>query len=202
MLQACRNNHDFLASQYNVRLGLAYLGQGNVAVAKAKLLRALAQSPGAANVNSALAFFMEKTGETWRADKLYRQAIRLSSNSGLEFNNYADFLCRQKEYQKANRYFMLAVNDVHYADTAKAYESAGICNLLAKQDTTAVNNFKQALLKDPKRKSSLSALVKIYLRDNNIYQVCALLARYAQTLESEVNLTRLIYKFCKSGLVN
>ena len=185
-----------------MRLGLAYLTQGNVVFAKEKLLRAFTQNPSAANINSALAFFMEKTGDFFSADKFYRQAVRLSAKSGVELYNYAVFLCGQKEYQKANRYFMLAVNDVHYADTAKAYESAGFCNLLARQEKNAVYNFKQALLKDPKRKSSLSALVNLYLRDNNICQACALLSKYAQVVGNDVKLTKLIFKFCKRGLVN
>ena len=185
-----------------MRLGLAYLSQGDVVFAKEKLLRAFAQNPGAANVNSALAYYLEKTGDPQRADKLYRKAIDLSAKSGVELNNYAVFLCGQKEYQKAIRYFMLAVNDVHYADTAKAYESAGFCNLRAKQEQGAMNNFNQALLKDPKRKNSLSALVKVYLRDNNIHEVCALLNNYAHTVASDVKLTKLLFKFCKRGLVN
>src|SRR5438045_8890737 len=43
--------HD--AAAYNVQLGIAYLHQGDVALAKDKLDRALAEDPGSADVHSA-----------------------------------------------------------------------------------------------------------------------------------------------------
>ena len=202
LLQACKSNQDSLAAQYNTRLGLAYLSQGDTAIAKSKLFRAFSQQPQAANVNSALAYFMEISGDITRADNFYRRAIKYSKNRGLDFNNYAAFLCRQSNYQKANRYFMLAVNDVHYANTAEVYANAGHCNLFAKQEQTAVNFFEQSLLKDSKLKDSLFALVRIYLHNNDIRKVCELLKKYAIAASSDVNLVDIAHIFCLFLVVN
>ncbi len=162
-LQACVNNqqhsNDELSAQYNMRLGLAYLSQGNMPLAKSKLLRALKQSPRDANVNSALAYFFERTMDMNLADKYYKIAVNLSANSGAQLNNYASFLCRTGQFQKASRYFMLAINDVHYADTAKVFESAGQCSLAAGNKQQAKVYFKQAIDKDPRLKKSLGKLV-------------------------------------------
>lgn len=191
-----------MSAQYNMRLGLGYLASGDMSIAKTKLYKAFKQQPRAANINAALAYFMEKSGDIANADKFYRRALDYSSNRGLDFNNYAVFLCSQKNYQKANRYFMLAVNDVHYAHTAKAYADAGVCYLSVNQEKQAAVFFEQALIKDPKQKDSLRALVKIFMRNNNLRRVCELLKIYAITAKNDVNLANIAVKYCKVKLVN
>lgn len=153
------------AAQYNVRLGLAYLSQGNMPLAKQKLLQALNQSPKDANVNAALAYFFEKTRDIKLADKYYNIAIKLSKNSGEQFNNYASFLCRSRQFQKADRYFMLAVNDVHYTNTAKAYENAGFCCLQVGNKNKAYKYFRQALYRDPSLTKSLGEILEMDLQN-------------------------------------
>lgn len=163
-LQSCIDNQQAedhkLSAQYNARLGLAYLSQGNMVLAKTKLLRALKQSPHDPNVNAALAYFFEQTKDINLADEYYKNALKLSGNSGAQLHNYASFLCRISQFQKADRYFMLAINDVHYADTAKAYENAGLCSLKANNKKQAIEYFTQAINKDPRRKIYLYGLVK------------------------------------------
>lgn len=163
-MQSCINNQqdtDYqLAAKYNTRLGLAYFSQGNLPLAKSKLLRALKQNPNDANVNSALAYYFEQTNDIKLADKYYNTAIKLSSNSGDHLNNYAKFLCKIGNFQKADRYFMLAINDVNYADTAEAFANAGLCSLDAGNKIKAKKYFEQALNKDPKLKKSIDLISK------------------------------------------
>src|SRR6266478_793468 len=56
------------AAAYNAQLGMAYLHQGDLALAKEKLERALAQNPRDANVHSALALLYESLGNPAKAD--------------------------------------------------------------------------------------------------------------------------------------
>lgn len=174
MLQSCINNQqdaDFqLAAQYNTRLGLAYLSQGNRPLAKSKLLRALKQNPKDANVHAALAYFFEQTNDIKLANKYYNAAIKLSANSGEQLNNYANFLCKMGKFQKADRYFMLAINDVNYTDTARTFANAGLCSLVAGNKIKAEQYFEQAIKKDPKLKPSIILKTpKRFMRRYNEY---------------------------------
>lgn len=163
-MQSCTYNQqdtDYqLAAKYNTRLGLAYLSQGNIPLAKSKLLRALKQNPRDANVNSALAYFYEQTNDRKLANKYYKLAIKLSVNSGEQLNNYASFLCKIGEFQKADQYFMLAINDVNYANTASSFANAGLCSLAAGNKQQADKYFKQAINRDPKLKNYIVLRVK------------------------------------------
>ncbi len=179
-----------------MRLGLAYLSQGDMPLAKSKLLRALTQNPDDASVNSAIAYFFEKTEDNDLADKYYQRAVRLSDYNGSQLNNYAIFLCRLGQYQKANRYFMLAINDVHYADTAKAFENAGFCSLAAGYENRAIDYFKQAISKDQRLKKSLVEVVRIELRNKHIRKTCKILKRYLNIVIEDANLTKSYNKYC------
>ncbi len=175
LLQSCQQHHGLFgeldserkrhhAASYNTQLGLAYLQQGNRARAKRKLFAALAQAPDSPDVNAAMAWFMEKSGEINTADVYYRKAIHLAPGQGAQLNNYGAFLCRQRHYRQAEVYFLQAVNDAKYDHTAGAYENAGLCAASISDNKKAANYFIQALKHDPSRKQSLYELVKIEIR--------------------------------------
>jgi type IV pilus assembly protein PilF len=115
------------AANYNAQLGLAYLQQGNIPVAKNKILLAERQAPDDPLVLDSMAYFLEKIGETDAAERYYLQAIKYSSQDGAVQNNYGTFLCRQKRYRESLQHFMLAVRDIHYLNTAAAYVNASLC---------------------------------------------------------------------------
>lgn len=149
------------AASYNVQLGLGYLRQGDRPRAKKKLLLALEQEPKSPDVNSALGYYFEQTNEQEQAEKYYLKALSFSANAGAQLNNYGTFLCRQGDYKKAEHYFLKAIADMHYINTAGAYENAGLCALSANTSDQARLYFTKALSQDPSRKTSLYELVKL-----------------------------------------
>lgn len=149
-----RNNEKNKAAIYNMQLGLAYLQMENIPRAKDKLFTALHEAPYSAEVNSALAFLMEKTGELKLAHQYYRKSIGLSINKGAYFNNYGVFLCRQKDYINAEKYLVRAAEDNRYAYSAKSYENAAKCAMKARHYAKADKYFHLALQQDPSLKQS------------------------------------------------
>lgn len=147
------------AAQYNMQLGLAYLSRGDMVLAKKKLVRSLEQNPNSSSANSAMAYFMEKVGDYKYAEIYYKKSLLLAPGMGQELNNYAAFLCRMGQYQKAERYFMLAANDVKYANVAAVYENAGVCNMLGGNYKKAVLYFTKTLKYDPSRRDKLCELM-------------------------------------------
>lgn len=146
------------AALYNTQLGLAYLNQGQRVRAKSKLLRALRQAPQAAAVNAAMAYFWELSGELQLARIYYQRALWNAPKNGMQLNNYGAFLCRIGEYQQAEQYFLRAVRDTNYPNTAMIYENAGLCALAMADYVKAKQYFIQALRHDPARKQSLDLL--------------------------------------------
>jgi type IV pilus assembly protein PilF len=166
------------AASYNVQLGLGYLRQGDRSRAKKKLLTALEQEPKSPDVNSAMAYYFEQTHEVNQAEKYYLKALSLASHKGAQLNNYGAFLCRQGNYQKADRYFLNAAKDLHYIHTAGAYENAGLCALSASNTAKARLYFMKALNQDPSRNVSFYELIKIEVQKGNHAKAYSLLRQY------------------------
>jgi len=166
------------AASYNVQLGLGYLKQGDRPRAKKKLLVALEQEPNSPDVNAAMAYFFEQTNELEDAKTYYLKAVALSSNSGSQLNNYGTFLCRQGEYKKAEGYFLKAINDMHYVNTAGAYENAGLCALAIPDNAKASEYFKSALNQDPARSQSLYELVVLENKQGHTAEALNLLQKH------------------------
>jgi type IV pilus assembly protein PilF len=89
LLQACQqksvNNEEALrlakqnkAAIYNTQLGLAYLKQGDRQRAQGKILKALKMDPNSAEVNAAMAYFLENTGDLKEARNYYKKALSLA----------------------------------------------------------------------------------------------------------------------------
>lgn len=147
--QPSQLNNNSMAAMDNMQLGLAYLAQGDRTKAKYKLLLALQQDPNSAQVQDAMAYFFEMTGNTTQAENYYQRAIQITPSSGAEHNNYGVFLCRQGEYEKSEQQFLAAVTDNNYLNTAKAYENAGLCTQQIPDLQKAEFFYTQALKQDP-----------------------------------------------------
>lgn len=157
-----------IAATYNAQLAMGYLKENQVERAKRKLLLALKQGPKYAPAYSAMAYFLEKTGQPGRAGAYYQQALVLSHNAGDALNNYGAYLCRQKHYQAAVQHFIRAAREPNYLTPADAYENAGLCSLANGQPLQAQGFFKKAVVEDPARIASYLELAKLAY-DNQQY---------------------------------
>jgi type IV pilus assembly protein PilF len=115
------------AAEANMQLGVAYMQQGNMAVAKDKLERAAKQAPRNADVHSALAYLYERLNQSKDADREYRIATRLAPDNSEVSNNFAVFLCRNGHTEEALKRFDAAANDRLYRTPWAALTNAGVC---------------------------------------------------------------------------
>ena len=168
------------AANYNIQLGLEYLKQGNISRSKRKLLLALKQAPGSPEANAAMAYFMEKSGEVENATIYYQKAMAAAPGRGTQFNNYGAFLCRQGDYAQAETYFLKAVNDIQYINTAGAYENAGLCAMASKNDAKAEQFFMKAIGQDSSRTTSLYELVKVEVKHAEYDKALSNLQKYSE----------------------
>ena len=180
-----RKNNARVAASYNTQLGLAYLKQGDRPRAKRKLLTALTQAPDSPEVNAAMAWFMEQSGEVDSAQHYLKKAMAVAPHNGAQLNNYGAFLCRRGQYNQADVYFMRAVSDAKYEHTAGAYENAGLCAAAIPDYKKATRYFVKALEQDPLRKQSLYELVKIDIKLGLVDKALGYLQEYPALTRSD-----------------
>ncbi len=137
------------ASNYNMQLGMAYLNQGELGLAKEKLERAERENPGDPNVHSAMAMLQDRLGHPDLADKEFKAALNLGPRSPEVLNNYAVYLCRTGRVDEGVKSFEEAAHNALYRTPEAAFTNAGVCLRGAKRDTQAAMSFQRALQVKP-----------------------------------------------------
>ena len=133
------------AARANVQLGVAYIQQGNLAVAKEKLERALKQAPRSVEVHTAMAFLYERLDRPQKAEEEYEIAMKLAPSNSDVRNNYAVFLCGHGKVDKALAQFDIAAKDRLYATPWAALTNSAVCLRSAKRGAEAVRPLDEAL---------------------------------------------------------
>jgi len=137
------------ASNYNMQLGMAYLNQGDLALAKEKMERAMKENPEDPAVHSAMAMLQERLGHPEKADAEFKAALRLGPGSPDILNNYAVYLCRNGRADEGVKAFEQAAHNPLYKTPEAAYTNAGVCLRSANRDTQAAMSFERALRVKP-----------------------------------------------------
>jgi len=165
------------AAEINTRLGLGYLERGQFQVALEKLQIAVVEDPGHVPAHFALALLFERLGDERNADRHYRAADRLAPADGGVQNAYAVYLCRQREFRKADVHFQRAVDDPFYATPAVALANAGSCARRAGRQQQAIDYLREALSIDGDNPDALYNLAEIYHQQGDSFRARAFLQR-------------------------
>jgi type IV pilus assembly protein PilF len=137
------------AALVNMQLGLGYLQQGNLPIAKEKLERARSEDPSLPEIHGAMALLDQRLGKDKEADKEYRTALQLEPRDPSMLNNYAVFLCSHGRPDEGVRYFEQAAANPLYSTPWAAFTNAGVCMRAAHRDAEAAPRFDRALRSNP-----------------------------------------------------
>ncbi|MGL5046727.1 MAG: type IV pilus biogenesis/stability protein PilW [Shewanella sp.] len=171
------------AARERTQLGLTYLNRGNSEQAKYNLDKALEYAPEQEAVHTALAYYYQTVGDIVRTEASYMNAISTKDASGDSMNNFGVFLCQQKQYNKAEKVFLAAIEMPKYTRTASSYENLGLCSRAAGQAEKARQYFQMALKYDPRRSVSLLELAELEAENGDFIEARYQLARYHQVTE-------------------
>lgn len=133
----------------NMQLGVAYMNQGKMAMAKERLERAANHDPKNADVQFALGELYNRLGEKRDADRHYRNAMQLAPDKLEIVNGYATFLCTNDEVDKALAEYEKLMHNPLYNRQPAAATNAGMCLRDQKRHRDAVRYFEVALAKQP-----------------------------------------------------
>lgn len=137
------------ASRINVQLGVNYLRQGDLQLAKQKLDRALAQDPDNPEAHAAMALFDERVGKVKDADREYRRAISLSNRAPAMLNSYGAYLCSHNRADEGVRDLDEAAANPLYTTPWAAYTNAGVCLQSVHRYPEAIAHYERALQSNP-----------------------------------------------------
>jgi type IV pilus assembly protein PilF len=175
-------------SDANLQLGIAYMRQGDMDTAMAKLKKALEEEPGSASANGAIAVLYDRIGEGKLAEKHFERALSASPNDPELHNNYGGYLCRKGEYTRALKQFDDAANEPLYPGIAAALTNAGICAAKIPDAKQEEDYFRKALDHDPKFPYALLQMANLMLTRGNYLAARGYIQRFdavsAPTAES------------------
>ena len=149
------------AAIFNTQLGVQYMNQGDLALAKEKLDRAAQQDPDSAAVHSARAMLYERMREPDKADGEFRTALRIAPNDPSIINSYAVWLCQQGRTDEGVKRFNQAAQNALYKTPDVAYTNAGVCLRAAKRDEEARTSFVKALQLRPNSAEAMFQLASL-----------------------------------------
>lgn len=166
------------AARINVRLGLEYMRQGQLAIARDKIERALQQNPRDVGVQVGAGMLYEKMQDPRKAERHYRQALRIESDNPEAQNSFGAFLCRSGEAKRGEEMFLAAARNPLYRTPEVAYTNAGVCARGAGRLEQADQYLRSALAQRAVYSEALMQLAGVSFERRNLLQARAFLQRY------------------------
>ena len=136
--QYANSNVDLeVLAKIKLKLAMIYINNQDYAKAKKNLDIAYLSDNNSSDVNYGLAYYYQTVKENKLANKYYLKSLKLDKENGKINNAYAVFLCQNKQFLQAEKYFLKAINSKTYATISKSYENLAKCSF-------DENNFKKA----------------------------------------------------------
>lgn len=165
-------------ARLNVELGKAYIHEGDFKQAMTKLERAIDQSPNYPDAHGTLAILHWRLGETDKAEREFREAIRLDPKDSQFRNNFGAFLCERGRYDAAEEQFLAALENPLYETPEHAYTNAGLCAMRRPDPQLAEKHFRAALRKNERFAPALLRMGQLSFEGGHYLQARAYLQRY------------------------
>ncbi|HEX7237263.1 MAG TPA: type IV pilus biogenesis/stability protein PilW [Gammaproteobacteria bacterium] len=167
------------AAVANMNLGAGYLRQGNTTLAIERLQRALAQNPNLVQAHTTLGLAYNQIGNFDEAEQHFKRATQINSADGAAANAYAAFLCEHgNRWADAATYFRRAANDPKYGTPEVALTNAGLCARDAGDLAAAEENFRAALMRNPRYADALLNMLELTYQRGDHLQARAFIQRY------------------------
>jgi len=166
-------------AETNVKLGVVYFQQGNYEYALVKFRKALELDDSLPNGHYAIALLYDHLGKPQTAIKHFERSIEINPQYSDALNAYAAFLCRKKEYDRADVKFRRALANPLYRSHALVRMNAGLCAMRAGKLDKAENYFRNLLQSNPNTPTALYQMSKINFDTERFLQARGYIQRFA-----------------------
>ncbi len=161
-----------------LKIGVRYLGMGQLSIAKEKLEKSVDLDSSNANAHDALAVLYERIERFDDARDHYERAISEDDESPQPRNNYGRFLCDQGEYKAGLVHLALAFNMPLNSRKWFAFTNAGLCYVKQNKMKEAESYFRKALQVHPQYTPALLEMQKMSYRFHKFMSARAFLQRF------------------------
>lgn len=166
------------AAQIYADLGLQYLRQGNLELARVKLERSLELNDKNADAHHYIAEIYKQRKNWEQAGQHYSKAVRYDEENPMLLNNYGAFLCEQGRFSESEEYFLRATRLPSYRTPELAYENLALCALQTDNSSTAEAYFRKALQLQPSLPKSLYQMALISYQQGEYLSARAFIERF------------------------
>lgn len=186
VLGGCASNSQFnkpqpeRAAEINLELGVEHLRKGNLQQAKDKIDRALEQNPRYGRAHLIAGMLYNRLGDERKAESHYERAISLEPKNPEFKNNYAVYLCQQKEYERGRKVALEAAADPLYKTPEAAFLNAGNCALSSGDMKVAEEDLRKALAARPRFSEALFQMADLEYRQTDYMSARGFLERYLE----------------------
>jgi type IV pilus assembly protein PilF len=172
-----REKKDSPAKIY-VEMGMAYMRDGQPAVALKKLKKAIEVDDDYPQAHNVIAILYERLGNDSLAGVHYDQAVKLDRQDPYIRNARGSFYCNQGRLNDADEDFQQALSNPLYPTPWVALTNAGLCRERADEPAKAENYYRRALTANPKYPTALYQMAELSLEQKKDFSARAYLERY------------------------
>lgn len=161
-----------------VEMGIAYMRDGQPAVAMKKLKKAISIDPKNAEAYNVIAILYERLGKPDLAEENYAKAVELRPRDPYIRNARGSFFCKQERYEAAEKEFTQALNNPLYPTPWVAMTNAGLCAERSGEPEAAEAYYRKALTANEKYFQALFQMAKLSFQKHEHLSARAYLERY------------------------
>lgn len=161
-----------------VEMGIAYMREGQDAVALKKLRKAISVDGRNPEAHNVIAILYERLGEFDQATYHYDQAVRLDPKDPFIHNARGSFFCKQDRYKEADEEFLKALANPLYSTPWVALGNAGLCAERAGDKAKAEGYYRRSLTANQSYAPVLLQMAQLSFDQDKPMSARAYLERY------------------------
>ncbi|QIQ20531.1 tetratricopeptide repeat protein [Zophobihabitans entericus] len=150
------------AAQARLKLGLAYLAQGDKPEAYQNLALAMQYDPNNRDVQLGMAIYEQQIGEYDIAEQRILALLDSGKDQEILLIHYGAFLCSTDRYAQAMEQFNKSLALKQYQWREEGLERAGLCAIENGDKATAKPYFTQLISYNPAKKQQLTEIAEQY----------------------------------------
>ncbi len=167
-------------AETNMRLGVAYMQDGNYEKALEKLKRARQADDSYPMVHNMLGLLYQRLDQHAKAEDSFEAGLNLAPENANLLNNYGQFLCSQGRPDEAEEAFLKARNNPLNENPARALTNAGTCALRNDDRDKAESHYREALQLNPQQSFALIQMADIQYTKGEYLSARGYLQRYLE----------------------
>ena len=164
----------------NLRLGVAYMQNGQLDKALEKLERARMAKKDHPQVYNAFGLLYRQMGQDDVAEKHFLTALNLDPDNSSVINNYGLLLCQNDRFDEAEEKFMKAAENPLYQTPEIALTNAGTCAMENHETAKAETFFQMALRHNVNIAPALIQMSEISFDKGDYYSARKYLERFIE----------------------